>query len=88
MYILGKYFFPRLFVYAQKMHAKEAVFALVIMIALFSAYLAEYFELHVTIGAFIGGMLISEVSLARIPDIQSKVEGLAYGILIPLFLHT
>ncbi|WP_394326002.1 cation:proton antiporter [Methanosarcina horonobensis] len=43
MYILGKYFFPRLFIYSQKMHAKEAVFSLVIMIALFSAYLAEFF---------------------------------------------
>ncbi|AKB77048.1 Na(+)/H(+) antiporter [Methanosarcina horonobensis HB-1 = JCM 15518] len=85
MYILGKYFFPRLFIYSQKMHAKEAVFSLVIMIALFSAYLAEFFELHATIGAFIGGMLISEISLARTPDVQSKVEGLAYGILIPLF---
>lgn len=85
MYILGKYFFPRFFAYAQKMHAKEAVFSLVIMIALFSAYLAEYFDLHVTIGAFIGGMLISEIPLAKIPDVQSKVEGLAYGILIPLF---
>ncbi|MHC1756744.1 MAG: cation:proton antiporter [Methanosarcina sp.] len=85
MYILGKYFFPRLFEYAQKMHAKEAVFSLVVMVALFSAYLAEYFELHATIGAFIGGILISEIPLARIQDVQSKVEGLAYGILIPLF---
>lgn len=86
MYILGKYFFPRLFVHAQKMHAKEAVFSLVVMTALLSSYLAELFELHATIGAFIGGMLISEIPLAKIPDVQSKVEGgLAYGILIPLF---
>lgn len=85
MYILGKYLFPRFFARAQKMHAKEAVFSLVVVIALFSAYLAEFFELHATIGAFIGGMLISEIPLAKIPDVQSKVEGLAYGILIPLF---
>lgn len=85
MYILGKYLFPGLFSYAQRMHAKEAVFSLVIMIALFSAYLAEFFELHATIGAFIGGILISEIPLAKIQDVQSKVEGLAYGILIPLF---
>ncbi len=85
MYILGKYFFPRIFVYAQKMHAKEAVFSVVVMVALFSAYLAEFFELHATIGAFIGGVLISEIPLAKIQDVQSKVEGLAYGILIPLF---
>ena len=85
MYILGKYFFPRIFVYAQKMHEKEAVFSVVVIVALFSAYLAEFFELHATIGAFIGGVLISEIPLAKIQDVQSKVEGLAYGILIPLF---
>ncbi|AKB17426.1 Na+/H+ antiporter [Methanosarcina sp. WWM596] len=85
MYILGKYFFPRIFVYAQKMHEKEAVFSVVVIVALFSAYLAEFFGLHVTIGAFIGGVLISEIPLAKIQDVQSKVEGLAYGILIPLF---
>lgn len=85
MYILGKYIFPRLFVYAQKMHSREAVFSFVVIVALFSAYLAEFFELHATIGAFIGGMLISENPLAKLQDVQSKVEGLAYGILIPLF---
>lgn len=80
IYLLGKYIFPGLFARAQKMHAKEAVFSLVVVIALFSAYLADFFELHATIGAFIGGMLISEVPLAKIPDVQSKVEGLAHGI--------
>jgi Kef-type K+ transport system membrane component KefB len=85
MYILGKYFFPRLFVYAHKMHSREAVFSLVVMIALFSAYLAGLFELSAAIGAFIGGISISEIPLAKIQDIESKVDGLAHGILIPLF---
>lgn len=85
MYILGNYLFPRLFIYAGKMNAKEAVFSLVVVIALFSAYLAEIFELHSSIGAFTGGILVSEIPLAKLPDIQSKVDGLAHGILIPLF---
>lgn len=85
MYILGNYLFPRLFIYAGKMNAKEAVFSLVIVIALFSAYLAELFELHSSIGAFTGGILLSEIPLAKLPDIQSKVDGLAHGILIPIF---
>lgn len=85
MYILGNYLFPRLFTYAEKMHSKEAVFSLVIMIALFSAYLAELFELHSAIGAFTGGILVSEIPLAKLQDIQSKVDGLAHGILIPIF---
>lgn len=85
MYVFGKYLFPKLFTYAEKMHTKEAVFSLVIIIALFSAYLADLFELHSTIGAFTGGILLSEIPLAKLPDIQSKVNGLANGILIPLF---
>lgn len=85
MYILGKYVFPGLFVYAQKMHAKEAVFSLVVIIALFSAYLAELLELSPAIGAFIGGTSISGIPLARVQDTQNKVDGLAHGILIPLF---
>ncbi|WP_440946988.1 cation:proton antiporter [Methanosarcina sp. T3] len=85
MYGLGQYLFPGLFAYAQKMHTREAVFSVVVMVALFSAYLAEFFELHATIGAFIGGISISEIPLAKIKDVQSKVEGLAYGILVPLF---
>lgn len=85
MYILGNYLFPRLFIYVGKMHAKEAVFSLVIVIALFSAYLAELFELRPAIGAFIGGILVSEIPLAKLQDIQGKVDGLANGILIPIF---
>jgi len=85
MYILGRYLFPTLFIYAEKMHTREAVFSLVAMIALFSAYLSELFGLHSVIGAFTGGILISEIPLAKLPDIQSKVDGLAHGILIPLF---
>ncbi|RXA16822.1 cation:proton antiporter [Methanosarcina sp. MSH10X1] len=85
MYVSGKYLFPKLFTYAEKMHTKEAVFSLVVVIALLSAYLAERFELHSTIGAFAGGVLVSEIPLAKLPDIQSKVNGLANGILIPLF---
>ncbi len=85
MYIFGNYLFPRLFIYAEKMHAKEAVFSLVIIIALFSAYLAELFELSPAIGAFTGGIVLSEIPLAKLQDIQSKVYGLAHGILIPIF---
>jgi Kef-type K+ transport systems, membrane components len=85
MYTLGNYLFPKLFIYAEKMHAKEAVFSLVVVIALFSAYLAELFELRPALGAFTGGIMVSEIPLAKLPDIQSKVNGLAHGILIPIF---
>ncbi|MBW6470838.1 MAG: cation:proton antiporter, partial [Methanosarcinaceae archaeon] len=56
-----------------------------IIIALFSTYLAELFGLHAVIGAFIGGVLLSDIPLAKIRDVQSKVSGLAYRIFVPIF---
>ncbi len=85
MIFLGLKVFPRLFTYVQKMHVKESIFAFVVIIALFSAYLAELFGLHAVIGAFIGGVLLSDIPLAKISDVQSKVSGLAYGIFVPIF---
>lgn len=85
MYVLGKFVFPAIFAQVQHMHAKEAIFAFVVMVALFSANLAELFGLHAVIGAFIGGVMISEIPLAKLQDVQSKVSGLTHGIFSPLF---
>ncbi|MGM0770464.1 MAG: cation:proton antiporter [Halobacteriota archaeon] len=85
MVIFRFFFFPKLFVYVNKMHIKESIFAFVIMVALFSAYLAEVFGLHAVIGAFIGGVMISDISHAKIEHVQSKVTGVAYGIFVPIF---
>jgi len=85
MIILGWKVFPALFLYVHRMHVRESIFAFVIVIALFSAYLAEAFGLHAVIGAFMGGAAISGVPLAKIEDVQSKVSGISYGIFIPIF---
>ncbi|KGK98462.1 transcriptional regulator [Methanococcoides methylutens] len=85
MLIFRVKFFPVLFAYVHKMHIKESIFAFVIMVALFSAYLAEVFGLHAVIGAFIGGVMISDISHAKIEHVQSKVTGIAYGIFVPIF---
>jgi Kef-type K+ transport system membrane component KefB len=85
MLIFRAKFFPVLFAYVHKMHIKESIFAFVIMVALFSAYLAEVFGLHAVIGAFIGGVMISDISHAKIEHVQSKVTGVAYGIFVPIF---
>ncbi|MBN2487957.1 MAG: cation:proton antiporter [Methanosarcinaceae archaeon] len=85
MALLGLKVFPVLFTYVQKMHVKESIFAFVVIIALFSASLAEAFGLHAVIGAFIGGVFLSSVPFAKIEDVQSKVSGLAYGIFVPIF---
>ncbi len=83
--IMGWKLFPRLFEYVQKMHTKESLFSFVILIALFSAYFSEQFGLHAVIGAFFGGILISEIPLAKIETVQKKVSGIAYGFFTPLF---
>jgi Kef-type K+ transport system membrane component KefB len=85
MVILGYKVFPYLFGYVQKMHAKESIFAAVVLVALFSAYFADILGLDAVIGAFIGGVLLSNIPIAKIEDVQSKVSGLAYGILVPIF---
>ena len=85
MILLGWKVFPLLFEYIQKMHTRESLFSFVIIIALFSAYLAELFGLHVVIGAFFGGVLLSDLPLAKIETVQKKVSGVAYGIFTPLF---
>ena len=85
MGFLGYKVFPKLFTYIHKMHVKESIFAFVVMVALFSAYLSEIFGMHAVIGAFIGGVLLSNVPFAKILDVQRKVSGLAYGILVPIF---
>ena len=85
MGILGFKVYPKLFTYIQRMHVKEAIFASVVMIALLSAYLSELFGLHSVIGAFIGGVLLSNIPFAKIKDVQRKISGLSYGILVPIF---
>lgn len=85
MIILGWKVFPRLFDHIQKMHTKEALFSFVLLIALFSAYLSEIFGLHAVIGAFFGGVLLSDLPLAKIENVQKKISGIAYGFFTPLF---
>jgi len=85
MGLLGRYVFPFIFKYIQMMRAKESIFAFVVMTALFSAYLSEVFGMHAVIGAFIGGALLSDIPFAKIEDVQSKVSGMTYGILVPFF---
>lgn len=85
MLLLRKWVLNEVFERVHKMHIKESIFAFVIVMALFSAYLAEVFGLHAVIGAFIGGVMLSDIPHAKIEHVQSKVTGLAYGIFVPIF---
>lgn len=83
--LLGLKVFPFIFSYVHLKHVRESLFGLVIMSALFSAFLAEFFGLDEVIGAFIGGVFLSRIPIAKLEDVQSKVSGVAYGIFIPIF---
>lgn len=85
MGLLGFKVYPKLFTYIQRMHVKEAIFTSVVIIALLSAYLSELFGLHSVIGAFIGGVLLSNIPFAKIKDVERKISGLSYGLLVPIF---
>ena len=47
--------------------------------------MAEKFGLNAVIGAFIGGIIVSTIPIAKIKDVQDKVSGLSYGIFVPIF---
>jgi Kef-type K+ transport system membrane component KefB len=85
MGFLGWKVFPFIFKHVQRMHTRESLFSFVILIALFSAYLSEMFGMHAVIGAFFGGVLLSDLPLAKIEVVQKKVSGVAYGFFTPLF---
>lgn len=85
MSFLGLKLLPLTFKYIQKMHTRESLFAFVVLIALFSAYLASTLGLHAAIGAFFGGVILSDLPLAKIESIQKKVNGLTYGFFTPIF---
>ncbi|NYT00745.1 MAG: cation:proton antiporter [Methanocellales archaeon] len=85
MVVLGLHVLPKLFKYIQKMHVEEAIFSGVIVVALFSAFLADELGLHAVIGAFLGGLILSTLPFAKIRDVKDKVSGFSYGIFVPIF---
>ncbi len=85
MILFGLHILPKLFEYIHKMHVEEAVFTGVIVVALFSAFLADELGLNAVIGAFLGGLLLSTLPFAKIKDVQNKVNGVSYGLFVPIF---
>ncbi len=85
MVIFGLHILPKLFEYIHKMHVEEAILTGVIMVALFSAFLADELGLSDVVGAFVGGALLSTIPTAKIQGVQEKVNGLSYGLFVPIF---
>jgi len=41
--------------------------------------------ISILVGAFIGGLLLSTIPIAKIQDVKDKVSGFSYGIFVPIF---
>ena len=68
--------------------AAELHFSVAMGFGLAMAVLAEAMGMHFIIGAFVGGLLISEGtfhSKTQLKDVEQKVSGLTLGFLAPLF---
>ena len=63
----------------------EARFGIMLGVIFFFSLMANVTGLHMIIGAFTAGMILALQPDFKTKDIEYKVNGLAYGLFIPLF---
>ncbi|MFD3746856.1 cation:proton antiporter [Nocardia sp. NPDC058633] len=57
----------------------------VVLLLLVLMVVAEVFDLDVVLGAFAAGMILRRLIAAGHPDVDSSLEAIGYGLLIPVF---
>ncbi|MFE1594781.1 cation:proton antiporter [Nocardia sp. NPDC058705] len=57
----------------------------VVLLLLVLMVVAEVFDLDVVLGAFAAGMILRRLIAAGHPDVDSALEAIGYGLLIPVF---
>ncbi|WP_194828980.1 cation:proton antiporter [Nocardia sp. XZ_19_231] len=57
----------------------------VVLLLLVLMVMAEVFDLDVVLGAFAAGMILRRLIAAGHPDVDSSLEAIGYGLLIPVF---
>lgn len=57
----------------------------VVLLLLVLMVVAEEFDLDVVLGAFAAGMILRRLIAAGHPDVDSSLEAIGYGLLIPVF---
>jgi Kef-type K+ transport system membrane component KefB len=84
---IGLYLLPSLERVVKHLLHEESEFAVLLLIALGFAVLAEKLELHFIIGAFVAGLFFTKRSLAPhlYENVKSKISGLTNGFLAPVF---
>lgn len=85
--ILGKYALPLMSPLMKKFKGTTTFFTFFIVFAFLLAGIAEHFGIHFTIGAFVGGLFISEgISGSKIyAKVENSFSSLTMGFLAPIF---
>ncbi|ODS40267.1 hypothetical protein BEH94_08390 [Candidatus Altiarchaeales archaeon WOR_SM1_SCG] len=85
VFMTGKFLFPRIAVFADKMIVDEAIFAIIIGTLFLFAYLTEIFGMSIIIGAFLFGASISVIPRFKTDVVMHKVRGISHGFFVPFF---
>lgn len=85
VYITGKYILPNTANIIDRLNTEESNFAIMISVAFIFAVLAEFFHLHMIMGAFLVGVIFSEIPVFRTEDMSHKVNAISHGLFIPFF---
>ncbi|HIE34345.1 MAG TPA: cation:proton antiporter [Candidatus Altiarchaeales archaeon] len=85
VYIAGKYLLPNTANLIDRLNTEESNFAIMISTAFLFASLAEFFHLHMIMGAFLVGIIFSEIPVFRTEDMSHKVNAISHGLFIPFF---
>lgn len=83
IWILGKFLIPRLVAAGYRTSLKGSGAAFVLVITIFTALLAESFDVALVTGAFLTGMFLASSSIKE--KIAQDIETIAASLFIPLF---
>ncbi len=85
--VIGFFMFPLGGRFLKKFRVKEPGFSFVLIAALAFSVLAEMLDLHFILGAFIAGVFFGRktVDNTTYENVRSKVSGMTFGFLAPIF---
>ena len=70
---------------ADAMNVAESRVGLILAIIFIFSYVANWVGLHFIIGSFVAGIIIARHSDFNETDIRHKLDGIAYGLFVPIF---
>ncbi len=83
IWLVGRHFLPRIAAAAYGMVLKGGGAALMVVVCIFAAFLAESLQVAAVTGAFLAGMFLSSSAVKE--EIRRDIESVASCLFIPLF---